>query len=108
MGHRSELYLQRCFRMASIVLESGSWDLPPRDYACAGLLTVSTPAGAGPQHVGRSKAICSSETMEETMAKLALPQRDPRCTSLPMGVELRPLTMHRDDRGVFTEVFRAT
>ena len=31
---------------------------------------------------------------------------DPRSPTLPVGVQLRPLTMHADDRGVFTEVFR--
>ena len=31
----------------------------------------------------------------------------PAQTQLPFGVKYRALTMHKDDRGVFTEVFRA-
>src|SRR5437867_1500718 len=40
------------------------------------------------------------------MANLELTDQNPRLATLPLGVQLRPLTMHRDDRGVFAEIFR--
>jgi dTDP-4-dehydrorhamnose 3,5-epimerase-like enzyme len=34
--------------------------------------------------------------------------KDGQCMALPPGVCIRPLDMHPDERGVFTEAFRAS